>query len=192
MTRNTRWGGTDGTPHSNPNEDLAPDHPHEPRQNTTRQAKTVIASTRSIQQIHRKEYKRPLTTDDPAEAPLKRGAPRNTITIQISPNHNYTSIEFGTKQLMETFCTEPLEIGTFTITFPPATRKHRQPKLLNISFLNAPPETPEDTLTESLNEYADTKGSPPPPKSAWWDNPLYRHYSLSGLQTPPTSTTKTL
>ena len=65
---------------------------------------------------------------------------------------------------METFCTEPLEIGPFTITFSPDTQKHRQPKLLNISFLNVPPETPEDILTEFVNEYADIKGFPFYPK----------------------------
>ena len=152
MTRNTAWDGTNETLHSNSNEDLGFDHPYEPWKNTTRQIKTVTASIRSIQQIYRKEYKRSLTTDDFPEALLKRGVLRNTITIQISSNQNYISIEFGTKQLLETFCTEPLEIGAFTITFSPATRKHQQPKLLNISFLNVPPETAEDILTEFLNE----------------------------------------
>ena len=152
MTRNTAWDGTNETLHSNSNEDLGFDHPYEPWKNTTRQIKMVTASIRSIKQIYRKEYKRSLTTDDFAEALLKRGVLRNTIAIQISSNQNYISIEFGTKQLMETFCTEPLEIGAFTITFSPATRKHQQPKLLNISFLNVAPETPEDILTEFLNE----------------------------------------
>ena len=68
---------------------------------------------------------------------------------------------------METFCAEPLEIGTFTITFSPATKKQRQSKLLNISFLNVPPETPEDILTEFLNEYADIKGFPFYPKKTY-------------------------
>ena len=66
--------------------------------------------------------------------------------------------------MMETFCTEPLEIGSNTITFSPETKKHRPPKLLNISFLNAPPETLEDILTEFVNEYADIKGFPFYPK----------------------------
>ena len=70
------------------------------------------------------------------------------------------------KQLMETFCAEPLEIGTFTITFSPATKK-RQSKLLNISILNVPPETPEDILTEFLNEYADIKRFPFYPKKTY-------------------------
>ena len=161
------WDGTNETLYSNSNEDLGFDHPYEPWKNTTRQIKTVTASIRSIQQIYKKEYKRSLTTDDFAEALLKRGVLRSTITIQISSNQNYISIEFGTKQLMETFCTEPLEIGTFTITFTPATRKHQKPKLLNISFLNVPPETPEDILTEFLNEYADIKGSPFYPKKMY-------------------------
>ena len=116
MTQNTAWYDTNETLHSNTNEDLGFDHPYEPWKNTTKQIKTVTASIRSIQQIYR--------NDDFAEALLKRGVLRNTITIQISSNQNYVSIKFGMKQLMETFCAEPLEIGTFTITFSPATKKN--------------------------------------------------------------------
>ena len=159
MTQNTAWNGTNETLHSNTNEDLGFNHPYEQWKNTTKQIKTVTASIRSIQQIYR--------NDDFAEALLKGGVLRNTITIQISSNQNYVSIKFGTKQLMETFCAEPLEIGTFTITFSPATQKQRQSKLLNISFLNVPPETPEDILTEFLNEYANIKGFPFYPKKTY-------------------------
>lgn len=62
--------------------------------------------------------------------------------------------------MMETFCSRPLEIRSFTITFSLDNKKFRPPKLLNISFLNVPPETPEDILTEFVNEYADIKGFP--------------------------------
>ena len=167
MTQNTAWDGRNETLHSNTNEDLGFDHLYEPWKNSTKQIKTVTVSIRSIQNIYRKEHKCSLTTDDFAEALLKRGVLGSTITIQISSNQNYISIEFGTKQLMKTVCTEPLEIGQFTITFSPATQKHRQRKLLNISFLNVPPETPEDILTEFANEYADIKGFPFYPKKVY-------------------------
>ena len=56
---------------------------------------------------------------------------------------------------METFCCETLEIKDFTISFSPNITKPRRPRLLNISLLNIPPEPPEDTVTEFINEYAD-------------------------------------
>ena len=184
MTQNTAWDGTNKNLHSNNNEDLGLDHPYEPWKSLTKSIKTVTESIRSIQNIYRKEYKRSLTTDDFAEALLKQGVLRNIITIQISSNQNYISIEFATKQMMETFCTEPLEIGSFTITLSPDTKKHRPPKLLNISFLNVPPETPEDILTEFVNEYADIKRFPFYPKKVH-DGIIYctgtRIYQVSKL-----------
>ena len=134
MTQHSAWDGTNENLYSNNNEDLGFDHPYEPWKNQAKSIKTVTASIRSLQTIYRKEYKRSLNTDDFDEALLKRGVLRNVITIQISSNQNFVSIEFGTKQMMETFCNEPLEIGSFTITFSPDTKKHRPPKLLNISF----------------------------------------------------------
>ena len=164
MTQHAAWDGTNENIHSNSNEDLGLDHPYEPWKSLTKSIKTVTASIRPIQNIFRKENKRSLNSDDFAEALLKRGVLRNVITIQISSNQNFVSIEFGTKQMMETFCTEPLEIRSFTITFSPETKKSRKPKLLNISFLNVSSETPDDILTEFLNEYADIKGFPFYPK----------------------------
>ena len=134
MTQHAAWDGTNENLYSNNNEDLGFDHPYEPWKNQAKSIKTVTASIRSLQTIYRKEYKRSLNTDDFDEALLKRGVLRNVITIQISSNQNFVSIEFGTKQMMETFCNEPLEIGSFTITFSPDTKKHGPPKLLNVSF----------------------------------------------------------
>ena len=166
MTRHAAWDGTNENLLSNNKEDLGFDHPCEPWKNLTKSIKTVTAPIRPLQNIFRKEHKRSLNTDDFAEALLKRGALRNVITIQISSNQNFISIEFGTKQMMENFCTEPLEIVSFTITFSPDTKKHWPPELLNISFLNVPPETPENILTEYVNEYADIKGFPFYPKKS--------------------------
>ena len=50
---------------------------------------------------------------------------------------------------METFCTEPLLVRGFNITFCPKKDFPRKKKtLLNISFLNIPAETPDESLTE--------------------------------------------
>ena len=119
---------------------------------------------RPIQNIFRKDHKQPLTRDDFAEALFKRGVLRNIATIQISSNQNFVSIEFATKEMMETFCSRPLEIRSSTITFSLDNKKFRPLKLLNISFLNVPPETQEDILTEFVNKYADIKGFPFYPK----------------------------
>ena len=163
MTQHAAWDRTSENIHTNSNEVLGFDHPYEPWKSLTKCIKTVTASIRPIQNIFRKEHKQPLTRDDFAEALLKRGVLRNIVTIQISSNQNFVSIEFATKQMMETFCSEPLEIRSFTITFS-LDKKFRPPKLLNISFLNVPPETPEDILIEFVNEYADIKGFPFYPK----------------------------
>ena len=68
---------------------------------------------------------------------------------------------------MEIFCCETLEIKDFTISFSPNITKPRRPRLLNISLLNIPPEPPEDTVTEFINEYADIEGFPFYPKKTY-------------------------
>ena len=124
MTQHAAWDGTNENIHSNSNEDLRFDHPYEPWKSLTKSIKTVTASIRPpIQNIFRKQNKHPLNSDDFAEALLKRGVLRNVITNQISSNQNFVSIEFGTKQMMETLCTKPLEIRSFTISFSPGTKK---------------------------------------------------------------------
>ena len=61
---------------------------------------------------------------------------------------------------METFCLEPLLIRGFNIAFRPEKKFPRKKRLLNISFINIPPETPDEPVTEFLNEYADIVGFP--------------------------------
>ena len=63
---------------------------------------------------------------------------------------------------MEQFCLEPLSIQGFNITFyPEGTIKRRPPKrLMNVSFINIPPETLEQIVTELLEKYADIEGTP--------------------------------
>lgn len=88
-------------------------------------------------------------------------AKRFIITIRIASNTNFASIEFGTQQLMETFSSQTLLIQGFNISFYPDKRKTKpQKRLMNISFPNIPPETPERILTEFLETYADIEDSP--------------------------------
>ena len=61
---------------------------------------------------------------------------------------------------MEAFCTEPLLVTGWNTTFRPIKNFPRAKKLLNISFLNVPPETPDEHLTDFLNQYADLVGTP--------------------------------
>ena len=63
---------------------------------------------------------------------------------------------------MEQFCCEPLTIQGFSITFYPEGYIRRKPpkRLMNISLINIPPETPEQLVTEFLEEYADIEGTP--------------------------------
>lgn len=62
---------------------------------------------------------------------------------------------------METFGSQTLLIQGYNISFYPDKRKLKPPKrLMNISFQNIPPETPEQIVTDFLETYADIKGSP--------------------------------
>ena len=62
---------------------------------------------------------------------------------------------------MEQFCCEPLSIRGLIVTFYPEKRKKRTPprRLMKVSFINVPPETPEEILTELLEQDADIEGT---------------------------------
>ena len=118
----------------------------------------------SIQNIFMKEQKQLLDRNNLAKALSRPDILRTIITIQSFSNKNFVFIEFGTQQLMETFCQEPLRIRDFFIHFLHEQKKPRTQNILNISFLNTPPEMLEEILTEFLKEYADIKGHPFYPK----------------------------
>ena len=63
---------------------------------------------------------------------------------------------------MKQFWCEPLSIQGFNVTFYPESRKKRPPpkRLMNVSFINILPETPEEIVTELLEQYADIEGTP--------------------------------
>ena len=118
----------------------------------------------SIQNIFMKEQKQLLDRNNLAKALSRPDILRAIITIQSFSNKNFVFIEFGTQQLMETFCQEPLRIRDFFIHFLHEQKKPRTQNILNISFLSIPPEMPEEILTEFLKEYGDIKGHPFHPK----------------------------
>ena len=118
----------------------------------------------SIQNIFMKEQKQLLDRNNLAKALSRPDILRTIITIQSFSNKNFVFIEFGTQQLMETFCQEPLRIRDFFIHFLQEQKKPRTQNILNISFLSIPPEMPEEILTEFLKEYGDIKGHPFHPK----------------------------
>ena len=118
----------------------------------------------SIQNIFMKEQKQLLDRNNLAKALSRPDILRTIITIQSFSNKNFAFIEFGTQQLMETFCQEPLRIRDFFIHFLHEQKKPRTQNILNISFLSIPPEMPEEILTEFLKEYGDIKGHPFHPK----------------------------
>ena len=103
-----------------------------------------------------------ITREHVAEALHNRNLLRQTKVIQVSSNIKYLSIQFNTSQLMETFCTEPLKIRDFPVTFMPDFRKRprRQLQYTYISFLNVPSEAEEEALTECVEQHVTVAGQP--------------------------------
>lgn len=67
-----------------------------------------------------------INRDNIAEALHKGNLLRQTKVIQISSDIKYISIQFDTSTVMQTFCSETLEIkDLFSILFQPDFRKHQ-------------------------------------------------------------------
>ena len=64
-----------------------------------------------------KDKKHLLKEEDIAAASANRNFLRLTHTIQISSNRQFLAITFQNTKIMETFCTEPLLVPGFNITF---------------------------------------------------------------------------
>ena len=63
---------------------------------------------------------------------------------------------------MEIFCTNPLTVKNFTITFTPDFKKKQQQLYETeiISFLDVPLEAEEETMTQHIQQYATVVGQP--------------------------------
>ena len=72
------------------------------------------------------------------------------------------SVQFETSMLMETFCTNPLNVRNFSLTLKPDFTKlqTRYQEAETISFLNLPPEVDEDSMTQFVQQYAVVIGHP--------------------------------
>ena len=88
---------------------------------------------------------------------------------------------------METFCSQTLLIQGYNISFYPDKRKLKPPKrLMNISFQNIPPKTPEQIVTDFLETYADIEGSPLFDGKTQWCRFLYWNEGRPSHKTLPT------
>ena len=159
LTTNCIWDGNSQIEQDNGDE-LDYNDLWEPWKNIIVSLKTATANISHLQKITRRKNKY-INSDHIAEALENRNYLQH-ITIQIASNGNFVSIEFAKKELMEQFCCDPLSIQAFNITFyPEGTIKRRPPKrLMNVSFINIPPETLEQIVTKLLEQYADIEGTP--------------------------------
>ena len=133
----------------------------EPWKNTIVSVKTATTNISHLQKIAKRKNKQ-IKTENIAQALENINLLQHTITIQIASNGNFVSIEFDKQEIMEQFCCKPLSIHGFNVTFYPERRKKRPPprRLMNVSFINIPPETPEEIVMELLEQYADIEGTP--------------------------------
>ena len=154
------WDGNSQTDQADRTDELDYNNLCEPWKNIIISVKTATANITHLQRIARRKNQQ-IKTEHIAESLENINLLKHTITIKIVSNGNFVSIEFGTQQVMEQFCCEPLSIRGFNATFYPIKRKKRTPprRLMNVSFINIPRETPEEIVTELLEQYADIEGT---------------------------------
>ena len=128
----------DGTNTDLQDDEITFDHPYEPSKNVTKPKKTVTGTIKGIQETLLKGHEKLVDYEDVAAALAERNLLRLTKTIQISSNKKFLSIQFESKEVMETFCVEPLLIRGFNIAFRPEKKFSRKKRLLTISFKNIP------------------------------------------------------
>ena len=71
-------------------------------------------------------------------------------------------MRFETSIIMETFCTNPLNVKNFSLTFKPdfTKRQTRCQEPDTISFLNVPSEADKDSITQFVQQCAVVIGRP--------------------------------
>ena len=145
-TRNCGWD--DNSP-PNLDDELTYNDIWEPWKNIIISVKTATANISHLQRLARRKNVN-ITTEPFAQALDNRALLNHLITIQIASNGQMVSIELDTKQMMEQLCCEPLSIEGINVTFHPDRKKTYKPtrRLMNISLINIPPETPESLVTE--------------------------------------------
>ena len=113
---------TNNTPQIN-NDELHYEDTYKLWTNVIRGRCTCTANIYDIQKQLIDENIPPINSEDVANALHKKNLLRQTRVIQISSNIKYVSITFTTSLIMETFCSESLQIQDFSIKFTPDFRK---------------------------------------------------------------------
>ena len=103
-----------------------------------------------------------INSEDIAKSLNQRNLLRQTKVIQMSPNIKYISIQFNTSTLIETFCSEPLQVNDYSVPFLPDFRKRRRIyyDYTYISFLNVPSEADEEAMTDFVQQNTTVVGNP--------------------------------
>ena len=121
-TTNYIWDGNSQTDQADCTDELDYNNLWEPWKNIIISVKTATANITHLQQIARCKNQQ-VKTEHIAESLENINLLKHTITIKIVSNGNFVSIEFGTQQVMEQFCCEPLSIRGFNATFYPEKKK---------------------------------------------------------------------
>ena len=121
-----------------------------PWNNVIRGRRTCTANLYDMQHQLIDENQDPISRKDIVKSLQDRNLLRQMNVIQISSSLKSISIQFETSLIMETFCTEPLQVREFTVTFHPDFRKNtkRYMETEVISFLNVPLEADEEAMTQ--------------------------------------------
>ena len=96
---------------------------YKPWNNVIRGRCTCTANVYNIQKQLIDETITPINSEDVAQALHKKTLLRQTKVIQVSSNIKYISITFVTSLIMETFCSEPLQVQDISVQFTPDFRK---------------------------------------------------------------------
>lgn len=121
--------------------------------------RTCTADMCIAQDIRVEEKSAPIDRKDIAQALHLRNLLRFTESIQISPNGRFCSVNFSTKQIMETFCTEGLVLSeSIKIYFKPDFKTPPKRTYTFISFLNVPLETKEEDMTKFVRQFCTVHG----------------------------------
>ena len=138
------------------NDELCDESTHRPWNNIIRGRSTYTANIFDIQHDLKTDNEDPIHREDIAQVLHNRSLPWQTKVIQTSSNLKYISIQFNTSMIMETFCTNSLNVKNYTITFKPDFNK-RQKRYYEteiISFLNVPSEAEEEAMTQFAQQCA--------------------------------------
>ena len=93
-----------------------------PWQIVVRGRTTCTANAFDIQNMLKSENQTLISRKDIAAALDKRNTLRQTKVTQISSNLKYVLIQFETSMVVQTFCTDPLTVRDYSITFKPDFR----------------------------------------------------------------------